>query len=80
MLWKKLTKDGVHALDNALKRAVIGNQAQGLWPDMANSALARFQKDSNLGLAESIDGLHGIAHQKECASFVGHPIRGQAAD
>ena len=43
------------------------------------SPVARLDEQADLGLAEAVDGLHGIAHGEEAVAVAGLPAGGEAA-
>ncbi len=70
-------KSLVHPLNNFRARAEIDAQRQRFQPQGADAPYSRLEKQTNIGLPESINRLHRIAHQEKCAPIAGVPSGGQ---
>ena len=70
-------KRAIHPLDQLGPRSEVHAECERLESNCAQALLPGFQKQTDVGLAETIDRLHGIAHQKQSAAVARLPARGQ---
>ena len=61
---KGFSKGTVHPFDNAFLRAEVRAQCQGRTLHWPNWMALGIEKQSNIGVAKTVQGLHGIANQK----------------
>lgn len=68
------TDGGEHLIDGFGEAGVgteVDGQLDGKALDAAEAALAHLREELDLGLAKHIDGLHGVADEKDGALFIG---------
>src|ERR1700744_322131 len=72
-------EDLVERFDNGGGRAEVCRELQRRHREMRSpflhSVLAHLMKQSRLGIAKEIDGLHRIADEEACAAVPGLPVR-----
>src|SRR4029078_1890932 len=76
-LRKHFREEIVHAIDQRFNGAVVGRQFQKLKGHSVEGTMLDIEKQTDLGLAEAINGLHRIPHQKQCAAVARLPSCGQ---
>ena len=50
-------------------RAIVSIKLEGRETNIAQAFVSNFQKESHVGFAEFVDGLHRVAHQKQGPTF-----------
>ncbi|CAM3664292.1 hypothetical protein ACMA110817_23570 [Achromobacter marplatensis] len=69
----------VHPIDDTRLRTEVVGQVQEIGLQLAHADIRHFQEQAHFGLAETVDGLHGVAHQEQAASIARLPAGGQRA-
>ena len=75
--WKQLCKSIVDPIDNTLLRAEVDAKCERREAHAADAFMARTQIQTDFGLTEPIDRLHGVAHHEQRAAIVGLPTGGE---
>ncbi len=70
----------VDPIDNPRMGAEVGREREGLETNAADSVMPCAQEETDFGLAEAVDRLHGIADQEERAAILRLPTRGELFD
>ncbi len=75
--WKNRGEGLIRPFDEGLRGSKVDVKRQRLQPDGSDAVLAGFQKQADIGLPETVDGLHRIADQEQSAAIGGFPSGGQ---
>lgn len=74
---QQLREHAVDPIHHAALRTEVVGQLQEARPDLAHAPLGHLQEQADLGLAETVDGLHRVAHQEQRAAIAVLPAGGQ---
>ena len=67
----------VHPVDDLRPGAEVARQPLRLQRQLAHASIATANEQTDVCLTEAVDGLHGIAHQKQAAAIVRAPSAGE---